>query len=160
MPKSLCFVELIICFGNSIMKLEWSNTDLDMKDTWTILYLCKRGTVKSRIQNMEVVLSLKSIWNHRKGILLLSPSLAALFSSSPSEPLPPPRFSPTRGRYLLGGGRRGCPVFARGTARRGDFGTGRSESKYLNTEARIRGWDGHSNLGIPRRSARREIVQF
>lgn len=41
-----------------------------------------------------------------------------------------------------GGDRRGCPVFTRGTARRGrNFDTGKNENKYLNTDARIRCWD-------------------
>lgn len=92
--------------------------------------------------------------------LVLSPEfLAPLLSSSPSEPAgPPPRFSPTCVRYLLeGGDRRGCPVFTRGTARRGNFDTGKNDNKSLNTDPRIRCWDRHLNFRIPRRSGRQEV---
>ncbi|VCX41478.1 unnamed protein product, partial [Gulo gulo] len=75
----------------------------------------------------------------------LSPEFWLLSFPPPprSRLLPPPRFSPTSVRYLSGGGRRGCPVFTRGTTRRGSSDTGRNESKYLNTDARVRGWDRH-----------------
>lgn len=85
------------------------------------------------------------------------------FGSSPfllpprSQLVPPPRFSPTCVRYLLGGNRRGCPVFTRRTARRGNFNTARDENKYLNTDAGIRCPDRHLNFGISRRSGRPEV---
>lgn len=85
--------------------------------------------------------------------------LAPLLPPSPSEPAgPPPRLSPTCVRYLLeGGDRRGCPVFSRGTARRGNFDIGKNDNKYLNTDPRIRRWDTHLNFRIPRRSGRQEV---